>query len=147
MTVCLRDVEVLTRALQSVSDFADSEVWPLLRCRICDLIDKIVCFYTELCQALQAAVDRFVCARQPHAATTNILANALHAVFTIPADDDGTRVVLQAACFEYLRSGGMRASGPVGLLAGCVPASPAAHAIRALFSMRVRAGCHQGPSL
>ncbi len=40
MTVCLRDVEVLTRALQSVSDFADREVCALLCTRIRILVDS-----------------------------------------------------------------------------------------------------------
>lgn len=80
----------------------------------------IACGYVCIVQALQHAVDEFVAARKPHSATTNILANALHAVFTIPACDDGTRCIIQDACYDYLSKQGMRTQGPVGLLAGCV---------------------------
>ena len=72
-------------------------------------------------QELHAALHKFIAARRPHSATTNILANALHAVFTVPHGDDGTRGLIQDACFHYLKTGGMKSAGPIGLLAGLCP--------------------------
>jgi hypothetical protein len=52
--------------------------------------------------------------------TLNVLANALHAVFTTP-EGGGPRDELRAACLAYLAKGGACAAGPVGLLAGLSP--------------------------
>jgi len=74
--------------------------------------------------ALAAAVRAFYARRSRHAATINILANALYRVFSRPAADaDGRRARLRAACIEYLSMGGAFAAGPVGLLSGLTPAS------------------------
>ncbi|RYY32916.1 hypothetical protein EON62_04805, partial [archaeon] len=71
---------------------------------------------------IRAAVDRFQEARASHAATINVLANALRAVFSRPASDDsGTRSRLRAACIDYLSCGGACTAGPVGLLSGLTP--------------------------
>jgi squalene monooxygenase len=95
MTVALRDVETLAMALDEVDIDRD------------DL--------------LTTALDRFQEARRHHAATTNVLANALHRVFTKPDSDDGTREALREACVEYLKMGGAPTAGPVGLLSGLSP--------------------------
>ncbi|CAE7871266.1 SQE1 [Symbiodinium sp. KB8] len=71
--------------------------------------------------ARENALSDFRRARQLHAQTVNVLANALHRVFSVPDTDDGTRFELQKACYKYLDLGGMYSAGPVGLLAGLTP--------------------------
>jgi squalene monooxygenase len=70
---------------------------------------------------LDDAIARFQARRSSHAATINVLANALHRVFTKPAGDNGTRDRLRAACVDYLSLGGASSAGPVGLLSGLTP--------------------------
>lgn len=95
MTVALRDVHMLTSLLTGVPDLRDTE-------------------------ALHKAVDAFRAARVQHAATVNVLANALFAVFSTPGGDP-VREDLRAACYDYLAAGGARTAGPMGLLSGITP--------------------------
>ncbi|CAM9472406.1 unnamed protein product [Scytosiphon promiscuus] len=98
MTVAIKDVELLSTLLQGVS-FDDA-------------------------QAVAAVAARFHKERRAHAATINILANALYQVFSTPEDQPAskdTRVNLQTACFDYLSLGGCYSAGPVGLLSGLSP--------------------------
>ena len=73
--------------------------------------------------SVAAAAARFHEERRAHAATLNVLANALYQVFSTPDDpaSKDTRVNLQAACFDYLNLGGCYAAGPIGLLSGLSP--------------------------
>lgn len=98
MTVALRDVETLRCALAGVTDLSALPSG-----------------------GLQARLGNFARRRAAHASTINILANALHRVFSRPAADDGTRARLRAACIEYLSLGGPFSAGPVGLLSGLTP--------------------------
>eukprot|EP00903_Cladosiphon_okamuranus_P005739 g5695.t1 len=97
MTVAIKDVELLSNLLQGVS-FEDAA-------------------------AVAAVAARFHQERRAHAATINILANALYQVFSTPDDtrSKDTRVNLQTACFDYLSLGGCYSAGPVGLLSGLSP--------------------------
>lgn len=95
MTVALRDVETLALCLEDVDIDRD------------DLLVE--------------ALDAFRTQRQGHAATVNVLANALHRVFTKPDGDDGTRAALREACVEYLKLGGASTAGPVSLLSALTP--------------------------
>lgn len=97
MTVALKDTEMLANALRGLD--MQSVSWSRLESNIA---------------AMQAK-------RQQHAATINVLACALHRVFTKPVSDDGTRARLRAACIEYMSMGGPCTAGPVGLLSGLVP--------------------------
>jgi squalene monooxygenase len=98
MTVALKDVCSLWQHLRGV-----------------DLMDTA---------AVTAAMQKHASARTEHASTINVLANALHGVFTNPAgvkgaaSGDGTRARLREACMRYLSLGGAYSAGPVGLLAG-----------------------------
>ena len=94
MTVAIRDAETLTNLLASV-DLSD--------------LDEVHSRYA-----------RFLEERKAYASTINVLANALHAVFSAPAGND-TRQSLRQACFEYLSMGGCYAAGPIGLLSGLTP--------------------------
>jgi len=58
--------------------------------------------------------------RKAYASTINVLANALHAVFSAPPGNE-VRQSLRQACFEYLNLGGVYAAGPIGLLSGLTP--------------------------
>lgn len=73
--------------------------------------------------AVAAVATRFHRERRAHAATINILANALYQVFSTPDDpvSKDTRVSLQMACFDYLSLGGCYSAGPIGLLSGLSP--------------------------
>ena len=95
MTVALRDVETFSNAIDGVDIDEDA--------------------------ALDDALAKFRQVRQGHAVTVNVLANALHRVFTRPDHDDGTRAALREACIEYLKLGGPSSAGPVGLLAALSP--------------------------
>ncbi|CAM9307504.1 unnamed protein product [Choristocarpus tenellus] len=97
MTVAIKDVELLSCLLRGV-----------------DLCDR---------KAVAGAVSSFHSKRKGHAATINILANALYQVFSTPEQGEGkeTRSNLQSACFDYLGLGGCYSAGPVGLLAGLTP--------------------------
>jgi len=113
MTVALRDAELLTLLLNGVN-FED---WG----------------------AVSAANDKFRNLRVSHGAAINVLANALHRVFTVPVSDDGSRQRLRDACYDYLCLGGPWTAGPVGLLSG-LTASPTVLTTHffcvALFAMR-----------
>lgn len=112
VTVALRDAESLAALLHAkrgaekvpVSRLSDAEV--------------------EQC------ISAFRQARRAHAGTVNLLANALHMVFSVPLDIKPgtslfeTRETIRAACLEYFGMGGACTKGPVGLLAGLTP-SPA----------------------
>lgn len=99
MTVALRDVEALVEALRC------------LELRGCSPA------------ALDHAAAWFQSVRANHASTINILANALHMVFTCPPSDspNSTRSSLRAACIDYMGMGGAYAAGPIGLLSGLTP--------------------------
>jgi squalene monooxygenase len=102
MTVAIKDVELFANSLLPLGDLGvPGEV-------------------TE--GRLERAIAKFYEGRGRHASTINILANALHRVFTKPQNDDGTRGRLRAACLEYLSMGGPYSAGPVGLLSGLTPA-------------------------
>lgn len=96
MTVALRDSEMLAATLDGARlDDADE---------------------------MEARLAIFRRGRSSHASTINILANALHRVFSAPEDDaSGKRKRLREACYRYLAKGGFRTAGPVGLLAGITP--------------------------
>jgi squalene monooxygenase len=94
MTVAIRDVEALVEAL----------------CHV-DVTDV----------SAQASVKQaFYLKRREYSSTINVLANALHSVFSTPGMDP-TRVDLREACFDYLQLGGVFSAGPVGLLSGLTP--------------------------
>ena len=96
MTVALRDVEALCYLLEEPT---------------ADLTNPL---------AFRALKTRFVSERKAWAATINVLANALHAVFSTPGGDL-TRKDLRDACFDYLSIGGYCAGGPINLLSGLTP--------------------------
>lgn len=96
MTVALKDVALMAEVLGGV-----------------DTSNEI-----EMTEALSSFHQR----RPSHAATINVLANALYAVFTaVDGENVDTRRNLQDACFEYLSLGGMYSAGPIGLLSGLTP--------------------------
>lgn len=100
MTVALKDVEMLSNCL----DHLHGPACPP--------------------KALDAAADIFYSTRGTHSATINILANALHRVFSVPAAEsspDSSRARLRAACVAYMSMGGLFAAGPIGLLSGLTP--------------------------
>lgn len=94
MTVAIRDVETMAELLTDI-DVTDS-------------------------RALARAKAVFRERRKQYASTINVLANALHAVFSTPGADQ-TRQDLREACFDYLSLGGCYAAGPIGLLSGLTP--------------------------
>jgi squalene monooxygenase len=100
MTVALKDVELLSECLGRLA-LTGARAAPERR--------------------VASAIASFYARRGRHASTINILANALHRVFTKPVGDDGTRARLREACIEYLGMGGAFAAGPVGLLSGLTP--------------------------
>jgi squalene monooxygenase len=71
---------------------------------------------------LDKLMARFFEVRKPLASTINILAGALYSVFS--ATDDPSLPVMQKACFDYFKLGGIAVSGPMSLLSGMKP-SPA----------------------
>jgi squalene monooxygenase len=110
MSAVLQDVEIMTDVLKGL-DLDDSN-------------------------AVHKALDKFVeKRREGHATTINVLATALHAVFSdpqVPSKEEGAffsgskdpvRNKLREACFEYLNAGGYRTRGPVNLLS-CVTPKP-----------------------
>lgn len=94
MTVAIRDVEAVVRLLEN-TDVSDP-------------------------QAVRRLKRSFAEERRAWAATINVLANALHAVFSTPGGD-ATRTDLRDACFDYLAIGGYCAGGPINLLSGLAP--------------------------
>jgi len=68
----------------------------------------------------RAKYEEFLRIRKNYASTINVLANALHAVFSAPPGN-ATRQSLRQACFDYLSLGGPYAAGPIGLLSGLTP--------------------------
>ncbi len=98
MTVALKDVVLLSSLLSQFKEMGS------------DLL------------AMDRAVKNFYTQRKPYAASINVLATALYGVFSTPeGDGEKTRSDLQGACLEYLSSGGVFTSGPVGLLSGLTP--------------------------
>lgn len=95
MTVALRDVEALCYLLETSTDLGNPAAMRVLK-------------------------GRFARERKAWAATINVLANALHAVFSTPAGNP-TRKDLRDACFDYLSVGGYCAGGPINLLSGLTP--------------------------
>lgn len=112
MTVALKDTELLLNCMQDVA-------FPYASTAAAPRGSEPGCVYDEA--AMQAAVARFQETRANHAATINILANALYRVFTKPENDDGTRERLRGACIAYLGLGGAYSAGPIGLLSGLTP--------------------------
>ena len=98
MTVCLKDVEMFVLALERFC--------PGRRLSLDGITKAVAAFQSD---------------RRAHASTVNVLAYALYRVFSRPASDDGTRQGLRDACFDYLRAGGARTAGPVGLLSALTP--------------------------
>ena len=93
MTVGFGDVVLVREALRNVPDLGDYA-------------------------AVEREIKAFRAKRKPLSATINILAPALHAVFT---GDGPVRASLREACFEYLSKGGWFAAGPIGFLSGLDP--------------------------
>jgi hypothetical protein len=108
MTVAFKDVELLARCLQPLNLGSAAAKHPGSGGAAME-------------RKVDAAVRLFHERRGLHASTINVLANALHRVFSRPASDDGTRERLRAACIEYLNMGGAYSAGPVGLLSGLTP--------------------------
>ena len=88
MTVALHDVELLVDGLEKIRDLSNIE-------------------------AVSKMYSQFQLARQPRAATINVLAQALYDVFSGKGDES-----LPDACFNYFKLGGPTISGPMSLLAG-----------------------------
>ncbi len=98
MTVALKDVVLLSSLLSQFKEMGS------------DLL------------AMDKTVKKFYTQRKPYAASINVLATALYGVFSTPeGDNENTRSDLQGACLEYLASGGVFTTGPVGLLSGLTP--------------------------
>lgn len=95
MTVALKDVVLLSRMFEDVPDLSDGV-------------------------AIQLMEQAFRQRRLSHAATVNVLAQALYALFSATKDHEDMKQ-LQRACFEYFRLGGSCVSGPVSLLSGIEP--------------------------
>eukprot|EP01041_Mallomonas_annulata_P004439 gene4439-8846_t len=96
MTVAIRDAETLSHLIGNTSNNLND-------------LDSIHNKYEE-----------FLLLRKNYASTINVLANALHAVFSTPSGNP-IRQSLRNACFDYLSMGGPYAAGPVGLLSGLTP--------------------------
>eukprot|EP00270_Netrium_digitus_P006848 TRINITY_DN1978_c0_g1_i2.p1 TRINITY_DN1978_c0_g1~~TRINITY_DN1978_c0_g1_i2.p1 ORF type:complete len:578 (+),score=123.28 TRINITY_DN1978_c0_g1_i2:59-1792(+) len=94
MTVALADVVLVRDMLQPLKDFTD----------VVAICEYSRAFYTW---------------RKPVAATINTLAGALYKVFC--ASSDAAMEEMRQACFDYLKLGGICASGPVALLSGLNP--------------------------
>jgi len=97
MTVAIRDAEHLANLLGDPHTV--------------DLTDSI---------QIQKLYSGFLETRKSYASTINVLANALHSVFSAPQGNE-LRLTLRQACFDYLSMGGMYAAGPIGLLSGLTP--------------------------
>lgn len=89
MSVGLNDVVIVRDIISKLGDLTD-----------CDKVSK----------ALETLNEK----RKPAAATTNILAGALYAVFT--AVGDPVLPAMRHACLTYFRMGGIGVRGPVSLL-------------------------------
>lgn len=105
MTVALKDVELFSKCISSLSLATGNT--------------STLSLYDE--SAIDDAIALFHNLRRGHAATVNILANALYKVFSSPFEDDGRRSQLRDACVAYMSAGGVLAAGPVGLLSGITP--------------------------
>eukprot|EP00916_Digyalum_oweni_P005371 GHVL01009402.1.p1 GENE.GHVL01009402.1~~GHVL01009402.1.p1 ORF type:complete len:515 (+),score=93.56 GHVL01009402.1:24-1568(+) len=96
MTVCIKDAELLSKCLVGVDVYNWKEV--------------------------NRSFKRFLSIRKPYAASLNILADALHQVFSIPpnigTDHQRIREILRLSCLEYLGQGGAKSLGPMGLVGG-----------------------------
>lgn len=69
---------------------------------------------------VSSAYSCFLVERKKYASTINVLANALHDVFSNTSADENSELI-RRACFDYLSLGGAFAAGPIGLLAGLAP--------------------------
>lgn len=107
MTVALKDVELFSKCLRTISLATGTSS------------QSSTALYDET--SVDEAIDLFHHVRKGHAATVNILANALYRVFSSPLEDDGRRKQLRDACVAYMSAGGVLAAGPVGLLSGITP--------------------------
>jgi len=96
MTVLLQDVELMARLIGHL-DFHDFDEL--------NTID---------------VMRRFRKMRTCYAGTINVLANALHLVFSVPSGDVSRRFI-RNACFDYISYGGPCTAGTIGLLSGLIP--------------------------
>jgi squalene monooxygenase len=114
MTVCIRDGELLAEYLSDIhlSDFSSSSPE--------DKRSEEKRSMDELYALLHQRYELFLTKRVDYAGTINVLACALHGVFSTP-NGDQTRHLLRQACFDYLALGGAYAAGPIGLLSGLTP--------------------------
>lgn len=71
-------------------------------------------------EEIHSVKTKFHAARKEHAATVNILANALYQIF-LTVNVSSVRQSLRDACFDYLSLQGMFSAGPLGLLSGLCP--------------------------
>jgi len=108
MTVCIRDSEFLAYCFSDIdlTKFGDDK----------NSTNTIA----DLHEILAQRYSYFLSKRVDYAGTINVLACALHGVFSTPGGDP-IRRQLRQACFDYLNLGGVYAAGPVGLLSGLTP--------------------------
>lgn len=106
MTVCIRDGELLAKY------FADIN--------LAEYSSDKQSSMEDLYSLLSQRYDLFLSKRIEYAGTINVLACALHGVFSTP-NGDQTRYLLRQACFDYLALGGVYSAGPIGLLSGLTP--------------------------
>jgi squalene monooxygenase len=113
MTVCIRDGELLAELLSDInlSDFSAAPTSGK---------GNETASMDELYSLLRQRYELFLTKRVDYAGTINVLACALHGVFSTP-NGDQTRHLLRQACFDYLALGGVYAAGPIGLLSGLTP--------------------------
>lgn len=114
MTVALWDVYYMTNLLSRYARRGSS--W---------ILGSSVLDVPALCansRRLDRMMKEFFRQRRPLASTINILAGALYSVFS--ATDDPSLPVMQKACFDYFKLGGIAVTGPMSLLSGMNP-SPA----------------------
>lgn len=106
MTVCIRDGELLAKYLADIN--------------LGDYNSNKQSSMDNLYSLLSQRYDLFLSNRIEYAGTINVLACALHGVFSTP-NGDKTRYLLRQACFDYLALGGVYSAGPIGLLSGLTP--------------------------
>jgi len=115
MTVALRDVELLSNLLAEEGVLDKSALAATAE----DIKDQEN-LSKEASAALLRVKSRFMDKRRDHASTINVLADALHLVFSAP-EGNATRQQLREACFDYLSLGGAKTAGPMSLLSGLSP--------------------------
>jgi squalene monooxygenase len=113
MTVCIRDGELLAKYLTDINlaNYSASSS---------PSSNSSSASMEELYALLHQRYDLFLEKRIEYAGTINVLACALHGVFSTP-NGDQTRYLLRQACFDYLALGGAYSAGPIGLLSGLTP--------------------------